>query len=228
MPTYFITAIDTDAGKTVATGLLAKNFMEQGYSVITMKIAQTGCKAFSDDILEHRRIMGIDLTEDDKAGITCPYIFNLPASPHLAARKENTSINTKKIVENLRYLESKYDIVLVEGVGGLLVPLNDQDTVLDFILQNHLKVILITSAKLGSISHSHLTVDVCHHHHVDLYGIIYNHFHQEIHEIVMDSGTQIMNFARQYYPMIRWGEIPTFNDLSENHEMNLNQFLKIS
>ncbi|EFA27827.1 dethiobiotin synthase [Haemophilus influenzae HK1212] len=89
----FISGIDTDVGKTVATGIYAKKLMEQGFSVITQKMIQTGCKNIADDLLVHRKIQGIDLTEEDLQGKTCPYVFEYPCSPHLAAKRESRKIS---------------------------------------------------------------------------------------------------------------------------------------
>ena len=74
----FVSGIDTDVGKTVATGIYAKKLMEQGFSVITQKMIQTGCKNIADDLLVHRKIQGIDLTKEDLQGDTCPYLFEYP------------------------------------------------------------------------------------------------------------------------------------------------------
>ena len=71
----FVSGIDTDVGKTVATGIYAKKLMEQGFSVITQKMIQTGCKNIAHDLLVHRKIQGIYLTEEDLQGETCPYLF---------------------------------------------------------------------------------------------------------------------------------------------------------
>ena len=70
--------IDTDVGKTVATGIYAKKLMEQGFSVITQKMIQTGCKNIADDLLVHRNIQGIDLTEEDLTRRNLPYLFEYP------------------------------------------------------------------------------------------------------------------------------------------------------
>lgn len=207
MATYFISAIDTDAGKTIATGLLAKKFIDEGLSTITMKIAQTGCNEVSDDIIEHRKLMGIELTQEDIDGITCPYIFQIPASPHLSANEENCVIDLVKISNCLSQLESKYDIVLVEGVGGLMVPLNNDKLVIDFIKEQMLPLILVTSAKLGSINHSFLSIESCHYHNLDLNGIIYNHYPQTDERITNDSKDRIQAFARKFYPKINWNDI---------------------
>ena len=83
----FITGIDTNIGKTFATGMIACALAEKGKKVITQKMIQTGCTEVSEDIEMHRKIQGIPFTEEDKAGLTCPYIFTYPCSPHMAAGK---------------------------------------------------------------------------------------------------------------------------------------------
>ena len=115
MAVIFITGIDTGIGKTYATGLLARYVHSLGKSVITQKIIQTGCSGSSDDIAAHRIIMGITPVADDEAGTTCPYLFTLPASPHLAAKLQDTLIDPDVISRATDDLAKKYDYVLVEG-----------------------------------------------------------------------------------------------------------------
>lgn len=225
MPTYFITSIDTDAGKTYATGLLAKAFMNQGFSVITMKIAQTGCVGLSDDIVQHRKLMGVDLTTFDRDGITCPYVFKTPASPHLAAQIEGAVIDTKLIISNIRMLQKQFDVVLIEGVGGLMVPLNHSEMVIDFVLQHQLSIILVTSPKLGSLNHTFLTLEVCHSHAIKLHGIIYNQFPLVDERITNDSRVMIQNYSRQFYPRVKWGELPVMH-LSDISIDLLSEFIR--
>ena len=81
--TLFIGGIDTDIGKTYATGVLAKALYNRGLKVITQKLVQTGCEGIAEDIITHRDIMGMPLQALDKDGTTCPYVFSKPASPHL-------------------------------------------------------------------------------------------------------------------------------------------------
>ena len=89
----FITGIDTNIGKTFATGMIACALAEKGKKVITQKMIQTGCTEVSEDIEMHRKIQGIPFTEEDKAGLTCPYIFTYPCSPHMAAEKDGKTID---------------------------------------------------------------------------------------------------------------------------------------
>ena len=89
----FISGIDTNIGKTVATGMIAKALAKAGKKVITQKMIQTGCENVSEDIEAHRQIQGLPFTDEDTRGLTCPYIFTYPCSPHMAAAKDGRRIH---------------------------------------------------------------------------------------------------------------------------------------
>ncbi|MCL7724630.1 dethiobiotin synthase [Actinobacillus pleuropneumoniae] len=190
----FVSGIDTDIGKTIATGFYAKRLMEQGYSVITQKMIQTGCEGISSDILQHRQMQNLPLTEEDKEGITCPYLFRYPCSPHLAAEMENITIDTHKIAEASRLLAEKYDYVLLEGAGGLAVPYDNRHTTLDYIAEQQLPLILVTSGRLGSINHTLLSLMACQQKQIPLVSLIYNSY-PPTDEIIQQS---TLNYLREY------------------------------
>ena len=119
---HFVSGIDTDAGKTVCTGWLARELLCRGRRVATMKLVQTGCGDYSPDIRLHRRLMGVTLPEDEE-GITAPELFTYPASPHLAAKIDGRPLDLAHLIDCANKLTDHYDVVLVEGAGGLAVPL---------------------------------------------------------------------------------------------------------
>lgn len=212
MSTYFITAIDTDAGKTIITGLLARYLKDHGRNVITMKLSQTGCEEVSEDILVHRRLMEMDLLEDDKIGLTCPYLFQFPASPHLAAEMEGIKIAEDKLDGAISAIQKKYETVLLEGVGGLMVPVNSELLVADFIQRHNFPVILVTSGRLGSINHTLLTLEVLKNRNMSLYGLVYNHYPVTEPEITADSAKVLKQYLGQYFPEALWAEVPVINE----------------
>lgn len=169
-----IVGIDTDVGKTIATGLLAKDLLGKNINVITQKIAQTGCKDFSEDIEVHREIANIQLDSEDIRNNNCPYIFKTPCSPHLAAELEGKAIDVDVISKSTEYLAMKYDIVLLEGVGGLYVPLNQEYALVDYIKTMGYPVILVSSSKVGSINHTMLSLHVLRDYKIPVLGVIYN------------------------------------------------------
>ncbi|TYG35217.1 ATP-dependent dethiobiotin synthetase BioD [Lonepinella koalarum] len=196
----FVTGIDTDVGKTIATGWYAKKLAAQGFRVITQKMIQTGCEKIADDIVQHRKIQGIDLTEDDLVGTTCPYLFAYPCSPHLAADLENCQISTALIQQATEKLAQKYDYVLLEGAGGLCVPYNQSETTLDYIQQQNYPLLLVTSGKLGSINHTLLNLMVCRQYHIQLQGLIYNRYPLGDEMINRETERYLQQYLQQHFP----------------------------
>ena len=92
MSVYFISGIDTDIGKSVAVGMMARDLHARGKRVITMKLVQTGNDGFSEDLDKHRAMMNVPRFPEDEAGLTAPQIFRFPSSPHLAAKLEGRSL----------------------------------------------------------------------------------------------------------------------------------------
>ena len=196
----FVSGIDTDVGKTVATGIYAKKLMEQGFSVITQKMIQTGCKNIADDLLVHRKIQGIDLTAEDLQGGTCPYLFEYPCSPHLAAKLEGREINEKIIEKSTALLAEKYDYVLLEGAGGLMVPYCDEATTLHYIQSNNYPLILVTSGKLGSINHTLLSLEACRSHGVPVLSVMYNGYPEYDSIISQETQGYLKGYLKKYFP----------------------------
>ncbi|WP_455644018.1 dethiobiotin synthase [Parabacteroides sp.] len=170
----FITGIDTNIGKTFATGLIASALAGQGKRVITQKMIQTGCTDISEDIEMHRKIQGIPFTEEDKSGLTCPYIFTYPCSPHMAAEKDGRTIDLAIIAEATRKLQEQYEYVLLEGAGGLMVPNDLHSLTIDYVKEQGYPIILVTSGKLGSINHTLLSLYACKQYRVPVRAVAYN------------------------------------------------------
>jgi len=194
-----ISGIDTGTGKTVATGLLARALLDHGASVITQKIVQTGCPGrIAEDIIEHRRIMGCELSEEDLQGLTSPCVFAYPASPHLAARLENRPVDVMAIRRSTFMLQQRYRTVLLEGAGGLLVPLSPDLLLADYIRDAGYPLLLVTSSRLGSINHTLLAVEACLKRGIPLRGIVFNRF-QEADRIIADDAIGIIrHFLKRY------------------------------
>lgn len=190
----FVTGIDTNIGKTYATGILAHALAEQGKTVITQKMIQTGCEEISEDIEMHRKLQGIPFTEEDKQGLTCPYIFTYPCSPHMAAAKDKRNIDLSVITAATQQLQEKYEYVLLEGAGGLMVP-NDFDSLtIDYVKEQGYPVILVTSGKLGSINHTLLSLYACKQYGIPVKALVYNLFPKA--DALIEANT--MEYLAQY------------------------------
>lgn len=169
----FVSGIDTGIGKTYATGHLARQAMDRGLRVATLKLVQTGNDGFSEDIEVHRRIMGVSLPED-REGLTAPQIFKFPSSPELAARLEGRTVDLECIARAVDTLCARYELVFVEGAGGLMAPLARGLYTIDFAAAQHWPVLLVTSARLGSINHTLLSLEAIANRRMKLAGIAFN------------------------------------------------------
>ncbi|WP_268993039.1 dethiobiotin synthase [Psychrobacter sp. I-STPA10] len=223
MTVLFITGIDTDIGKTYATGWLAKTMQAQGKKVITQKLVQTGCIGIADDIITHRQMMSIDLQQVDKDGITCPYVYPKPASPHFSASLVNDKIDPERISSATKQLEIEYEIVLLEGAGGVLVPLNNDLLTLDYISECQYPVVLVTSGRLGSINHTLLSIEAISKRGLQLHSVIYNHYlggeldtdrvtnsDEQIGHSSISNSTKdyLQRYLQTNYPKSQWLELP--------------------
>ncbi len=186
-----ISGIDTGIGKTYATALLAKALLQQGKKVITQKIVQTGCEGIAEDIIEHRRLMGIGLQDADREGLTSPAVFRYPASPHLSAALEGAQIDLHHIRNTTHALQQRYNLVLLEGVGGLLVPLAPDLLFADYIRDAGYPLLLVTSPRLGSINHTLLSIEACVKRGIVLQGVIYNCF-GKIDKLIADDTREVI------------------------------------
>ena len=205
---YFVSGIDTDTGKSVVTGLIARSLRARGINAITQKFIQTGCVGISEDILKHREIMGIPPQEVDKDGTTCPYVMTYPSSPHLAAEIDKVNIDLRRIEECSKKLESLYDVVLLEGAGGLYVPVTRSYFTIDYIREHRYPLILVASSKLGSINHALMSLEVCRRQGVRVAYFVYNRFPNDSEWFTHDSITIFRQYLGEHFPETRLLDVP--------------------
>ena len=171
---YFVSGIDTGVGKTVATGLMARHLANRGIDAITVKMVQTGCDGFSEDLGEHRRLCGVSQLPEDCEGLTSPQVFKFPASPLLAARLEGASVDLGLIRSSVAECARRRDVVLVEGAGGLLVPLAGDVMSADFAAGEKWPLVLVTCGRLGSLNHTLLSLEAAASRGMRVAGVVYN------------------------------------------------------
>ena len=206
---YFISGIDTDAGKSYATGFLARELNRKGQRTITQKFIQTGNTGHSEDIDLHRRIMGIAPTDDDREGLTMPEIFSYPCSPHLASRIDGRPIDSDKIERATEELSRRYDVVLLEGAGGLMVPLTDELLTIDYIAQKGYPLLFVTSGKLGSINHTLLSLEAIKNRGIKLDTVLYN-LYPTVEDRTIQEDTQlfIQRYLKKDFPETKFCMVP--------------------
>lgn len=190
----FIAGTDTNVGKSVVTGLLAYYIGKQGRSVVTQKWVQTGSKRFPIDIRTHLFYQGKKQESVKKwlSGI-CPYVFKKPASPHLSAKLENKTIDLKKLKQSTETLREKFDYVLVEGVGGVHVPVTENKLLVDLVADLRLPTIVVAQNKLGVINHALLTIEALQSRNVPVLGVVYNSLSSKVDKNIRLDNPKIIS-----------------------------------
>ena len=207
----FVSGIDTDAGKTYATAWLQLRLMDEGKSVITQKFIQTGNVGHSEDIDAHRRLLGIDPLPEDLDMTTSPVVFSYPASAQLAARIDGREIDLGVIDRAREELARRYDVVLVEGAGGLMVPITDTFMAIDYAVSRNLPVALVTNSRLGSINHTILSLEALRNHGAKLHSVLYNTWYdKDSAPIAADTQAFIRRYIEHNHPGTPFYVVPVY------------------
>jgi len=188
---YFITGIGTGIGKTIASAVLTEKLNADYWKPI-----QAGDLEQSDSLMVESLLSNsISKIHAEK------YKLNHPLSPHLAAKLDGLTIDL-----NAFELPETENNLIVEGAGGLMVPLNDEYLILDLIKRINLHVILISKHYLGSINHTLLTINTLKQHQIPIKGIIFNGEPNE------ESEKYILNYGK----VANLGRVPTFAELNKD------------
>ncbi len=175
MTGFFITGTDTGVGKTVVTACLLALLKKRGLDVGVMKPIETGvdAKCSSSANSDAKFLMESAAIEDDLTEV-CPVRLKPAASPYQAARMENKSIDIDEILAAFKTLSDRHPWMLVEGIGGLLVPIRRDYLVVDLIRDMGLPVILVCRYRLGTLNHSLLALDHLKRQQLEVRGVIFN------------------------------------------------------
>lgn len=172
----FIIGTDTDVGKTLITASLGWKLLKKVNRLGIMKPFATGSKPYSKEYSSKDVAIlckSIGLNEDEKN--VNPYYFPIPCSPYMATELLGLSqVDLNYALEKYYYMNKVYDYLLIEGIGGLLVPLNSSSSLLDFIKLINMEVIIVTTPKVGTVNHTMLTVKECLANGISLRGIVVN------------------------------------------------------
>ncbi|MDE6276901.1 MAG: dethiobiotin synthase, partial [Muribaculaceae bacterium] len=161
------------------------------------------------DIEAHRRLTGQKLLPEDTDGTTAPIIFSYPASAQLAAKIDGQDIDLTKVDRSTRILGERYDRVLVEGAGGLMVPIDDETFTIDYIASRRLPAVLVTNGVLGSINHTILSLQALAARGIEVAGVIYNRHFDKDETIADDTRGFIRRYLSRHFPDAEYVEMPT-------------------
>ena len=189
----YITGTDTGVGKTLITGLLGRFLTEKGIEAVTQKWVQTGVpKNGQGDIDVHLNFMGQgDLYRLFNEEMM-PYVFTHPSSPHLAALLQKTKIKEEKIIKAYKKLSENFEIVIVEGTGGFLVPITFKKTTADIVKTLKLPVLIVAENCLGAINKTLLTIEALKSRKIKVVGVIFNRLVADQDELVLKDNLEIV------------------------------------
>jgi len=176
MKPLFVTATDTDIGKTYVCAGLAYALKKLGIDVGIMKPFACGVKqkiGFSSNDLT---ILTNAAMVDDAEDIINPFFFPISASPYTAAKNLGVKIDVEHVMECFRKLDEIHDIVLVEGIGGIMTPILKDYAIIDLIKDLMANTIIVTSSKIGTVNHTVLTCNMCKNMSIPIKGLIINNF----------------------------------------------------
>jgi dethiobiotin synthetase len=171
LPGFFITGTDTGVGKTYVTIWLAELLKKEGLDVGVMKPISTGPRSEDDALYLKRKLKLIDPIR-----LINPIHLKYPLAPYPAAKLEKRKLTLAPVFSAFRKLSKRHDCLLVEGIGGVLVPIKHDYLVVDLIKDLALPAIVVARAGLGTINHTLLTLEALKKRKIKIYGVILSGF----------------------------------------------------
>ena len=195
---WFITGTDTGVGKTTICCALLLAAAKRGLSTAVSKPVETGCLKKQDRLVpEDAYLLQRNSTIDLPLDLISPYQYEPACSPYQAAVDSSCSLVTKPIVlRSLQEIETHNpDFLLIEGAGGLLAPLNAQDTILDMIAWTKAPLLIVIPNRLGTISHTLLTIKYAQSEGIDVQGLILSNAEETTEGSTLRNQAQIEMFT---------------------------------
>lgn len=210
---FFVTGTDTGVGKTVIAAALIKAIGILGVKACGMKPIETGCTREGNSLIPSDGMFLKNMARmDETLNQVSPCCFENPLAPMVAADMEERTVNLNKIRKAFEGLTKTYKAIVVEGVGGLLVPINRNYFVLDLAKELGLPLIVVSRPGLGTINHTLLTVKYALKEGLKVAGVIINHTYQAEGGMAEETNPQMI---KQLSPAPLIGFFPYLNAMSD-------------
>jgi dethiobiotin synthetase len=211
---FFVTGTDTDVGKTYIASALVRHFVQQGYKTIGMKPVAAGAE------LVDGRLLNGDVTElinaanvDANLALINSYVFAPAIAPHIAAEQAGVTISLDHIQQAFDALQSKADVVVIEGAGGFRVPINRQETMADLALKLNLPVIMVVGVRLGCINHALMTAGSIKAAGLNLIGWVSNRIDPNMPALEENIATLKAMIKAPCIADVDWNKAPNFSQI---------------
>ena len=189
MKSLFVTGTGTNVGKTCVTAGIVKNLLDMGINVGVMKPFASGYKKQSKYLSHDVKILMKYSNSHDPVNLVNPYFFEIPTSPYDASKLLGEKINLQDIIDAYENLLSIHDLVIVEGIGGLMTPITKDYFVSNLISELDINTIVVTDSKIGAVNHTLLTNEHCKQMGIKLNGFVINQ--------TEPTGYELSNLKRQ-------------------------------
>ena len=224
MISLFVTGTDTDVGKTCITASIVSYLSKMKVDVGVMKPFASGHKATSNSVSDDVKILMKYSGVDDPIDLVNPYFFEIPTSPYDACKQLNLEIEIDKVIDSYKQLTSIHDVVIVEGIGGIMTPISKNYFVSDLISDLQMNTIIVTGSKVGAVNHLMLTYQHVKEKNLHLNGFVIN---QNV-----SDGYESSNLKQQIIDLTGqtvYGIIPYQKSFNiESYVKNFSNFVDIS
>lgn len=223
MKSFFVTGTDTGIGKTAFTCGLAQLLHNSGIDVGVMKPFATGTPQNNGFQSEDVSLLAKYSGSSDPENLINPYFFPIPTSPYMAARKLGKTIDISEVLSAYEKLQSIHDVVIVEGIGGIMTPILKDYFVADLIKDLNLDTIIVTGTKLGTVNHTILTLEQCKKYGIRISGLVINSIDMDGYD-VYDLENDLVSLSGVDVIC----KIPKVDDIEKISQiMNENKFLDV-
>ena len=216
MKPLFITATDTDIGKTYVCAGLAHSLKKLDIDVGIMKPFACGVKQKTGFSSNDLTILSKAAMVNDAEELLNPFFFPIPASPYTAAKNLGVKIDINYLMKCFRKLDKIHDVMLVEGIGGIMTPILKDYAIIDLIKDLEANTIIVTSSKIGTINHTIMTCNMCKNMKIPVKGLIINNFDS--------TGYLVSDLERDLSAIT---DLPVLCSLPHMQKFNLNDYAKM-
>jgi len=216
MKPLFITATDTDIGKTYVCAGLAHSLKKLDIDVGIMKPFACGVKQKTGFSSNDLTILSKAAMVNDAEELLNPFFFPIPASPYTAAKNFGVKIDINYLMKCFRKLDKIHDVMLVEGIGGIMTPILKDYAIIDLIKDLEANTIIVTSSKIGTINHTIMTCNMCKNMKIPVKGLIINNFDS--------TGYPMSDLERDLSALT---DLPVLCSLPHMQKFNLNDYAKM-
>ena len=216
MKPLFITATDTDIGKTYVCAGLAHSLKKLDIDVGIMKPFACGVKQKTGFSSNDLTILSKAAMVNDAEELLNPFFFPIPASPYTAAKNLGVKIDINYLMKCFRKLDKIHDVMLVEGIGGIMTPILKDYAIIDLIKDLEANTIIVTSSKIGTINHTIMACNMCKNMKIPVKGLIINNFDS--------TGYPVSDLERDLSALT---DLPVLCSLPHMQKFNMNDYAKM-